>query len=448
MNQVSETLEQEFFCAFMARAAFPDAQEALGIVRPDWFCAAPLRTAWKSIQHITDQGGDPDAWSLIQSMKALGATSQDLTSVQIDLEHDVTVSSLRPMLKAMREAWTRRRLDTIGGRIQGAAYSADLGELLEGVSDTLAEVQNLEARSDHYIVSDYSNLIEVSASGQPLYAGTKAENKITFGIPKLDRALNCGPGTLGVIAAKTSAGKTSLAIQALLNTAKGGKRALLVSLESEREEVGAKIAAHLSGMDSSELLRGVWGGHGFADHAGFGLDHNVKSWLPRARGLHIPSGEPWSAIEACIKREARKGLDCVLIDYFTLIEAPDVKGQVSTAYRLGELSKGMRRLASQLGISICVVSQFNRNVEDGKEPSLENLRETGQLEQDAAWVILLWTEKPKYEPGDNRTVLARLAKNRNGERWTIAMTDFNPKTNRFIQVDRQTNPAQPEGSPI
>jgi replicative DNA helicase len=169
------------------------------------------------------------------------------------------------------------------------------------------------------------------------------------------------------------------------------------------------------------------------------VDYPTKSWLGNARGLHVPSGEPWAAIEAAIRREARKGLDCVILDYFTLIEAPDVKGQVSTAYRLGELSKAMRRLAAQLGLTICVLSQFNRGVEDGKEPSLENLRETGQLEQDAAYVVLLWTERAKYEPHENRIVNGRLAKNRNGARWVLARTEFNPKANRFTEQERETS---------
>jgi replicative DNA helicase len=432
-------LERDFFRAFMGRAAFPDAHEALLVIRPDWFALGALRQAWRAVQYLTDQGADPDAWSLLQVMREHGASGAEIQTVQMELESPVDVSSLRPMVRALRETWTRRRMELIGNRLQGGAYTLDMAELLEGAAETLGEIQLLEARSDRYVVQDYADLVETAASGTPLYAGTRAENRIRFGIPKLDRALNAGPGTLGVVAAKTSAGKTSLAIQALLATAKAGKKALLISLEMEREEVGAKVAAHLSGMDSSEILRGVWGAHGLEPHGGFQVDYPTKSWLGNARGLHVPSGEPWAAIEAAIRREARKGLDCVILDYFTLIEAPDVKGQVSTAYRLGELSKAMRRLAAQLGLTICVLSQFNRGVEDGKEPSLENLRETGQLEQDAAYVVLLWTERAKYEPHENRIVNGRLAKNRNGARWVLARTEFNPKANRFTEQERETS---------
>jgi replicative DNA helicase len=441
--QDSNRIETDFFRAFMGRVAYQDGQEALNLIRPDWFSIGSLRSAWRAVQMIADQGGDPDAWSVLQAMQEQGVNEQDRTSVQLELENDLPVSSLRPMLKVMKEGWTRRKLEIIGNQIQGEAYTLGLAELLESASDSLAEIQNLEARSDRYHVQDYSGMVETAAKGTPLYTGARAQNRVIFGIPRIDRALNAGPGTLGVIAAKTSAGKTSLAVQGLLHSAKLGKRALLVSLEMEREEVAAKVAAHLSGLNSTEILRGIWDLHGFQNHHGFTLDDPIKAWLPRARGLHIPSGEPWSAIEATIRREAKKGLDCVLIDYFTLIEAPDVKGQVSTSYRLGELSKAMRRLASQLEISICVLSQFNRGVEDGKEPSLENLRETGQLEQDAAWVILLWTEQAKYEPSEDRVVLVRLTKNRNGARWVKAKTSFDPKINKFIEFEDDTSEQRP-----
>ena len=103
------------------------------------------------------------------------------------------------------------------------------------------------------------------------------------------------------------------------------------------------------------------------------------------------------------------------------------------------MSASFKAMAKDLGISVILLSQFNREVADGERPRLENLKETGGLEQDASWVILAWTEKPEYEPDEDRIVFMELAKNRGGKRWKRARVKFMPAKNRFVEQQNETD---------
>jgi replicative DNA helicase len=97
------------------------------------------------------------------------------------------------------------------------------------------------------------------------------------------------------------------------------------------------------------------------------------------------------------------------------------------------MSKAAKRLAQELECSVILVSQFNREAEAGVEPKIDMLRDTGQLENDCDWAILMWEIKGDA-PQDNRKVGMRVAKNRGGKRGDLVHSFFNPSVNRFVDA--------------
>ena len=92
-----------------------------------------------------------------------------------------------------------------------------------------------------------------------------------------------------------------------------------------------------------------------------------------------------------IRSECRHlGLDCLIIDYIQLLRT-DVRYQ-SRASEVGAISKAIKALAMELDIQIIALSQLNRVSEqrENKEPTMGELREAGDIEQDASIIMLMW----------------------------------------------------------
>ena len=274
------------------------------------------------------------------------------------------------------------------------------------------------------------------ANGMPLLARDRQHNLFKLGIPLLDGMLRARPGSLGVVAAKTSAGKTSLMIQALLHS----DRPAMLSLEMSDWEVDSRLLANLTGVNASLIVNGNAGDMKELAYP------ETQDLLARIHKECNWTRQDYPAIESAIVKLARRGFKSFIVDYWTLIQVPSLKGN-SVSFSLGEISRSFKALAKRLQVGIVLVSQFNREVKDAERPTLENLRESGQLEQDADWILMMWTERPTYQPEDDRVVFCEIQKNRGGSRWVKAKTCFKPGISRFIQVDMETNaPKQSSGS--
>jgi replicative DNA helicase len=333
-----------------------------------------------------------------------------------------------PFAKIVRLKWEARQalisLDKARMAIETSGEVKDSLDTLRGLADSFSP-QETPIRS-------YTDLFETMEAGHGALPLDKANNLPVFGVDPLDRAVGAMAGTLGVVAAKTSAGKSSLAYQIAVRSALRGRRVCLVSLEADREEVSAAMAANVSERNRGQLLRTGLGG---VEVSGI-IKANVM-------GYHAGSGATWDQIEKAVRVEHRKNpFQVIILDYFTLLEPPSYKGNRNMASLYGEISKAGKRLAQQLNCSVIFLSQFNRGIEDGQEPFLENLRETGQLEQDADWVVLLWA-KAEDEPEGFRYVNAKIAKNRRGKRGEKFRMKLFPAEARFIISDTEVENMKP-----
>jgi replicative DNA helicase len=123
--------------------------------------------------------------------------------------------------------------------------------------------------------------------------------------------------------------------------------------------------------------------------------------------------------------------DIIIIDYLQLLKA-DNTYRGNRAAEVGEISRAIKNLAMELNIPIIALSQLNRASmgRDDKEPTMSELREAGNIEQDASVIMLLWNidENDKSKKG------CKIEKNRQGECGKIVMR-FNGDTMRFEETD-------------
>ena len=220
----------------------------------------------------------------------------------------------------------------------------------------------------------------------------KEEKLVKTGFYKLDDCLgNLENGDVTVVGARPAVGKSAFVSQMIEHMARKGHHVCYYNLEMNESQVYERFVSRLAGLSLTRVRRAkkFLGGEQEAfDKANEELSgYNVV----------VSTG---SRTVSEIRAESRyQQYDVIIIDYLQLIKADKQYG--NRASEVGDISKAIKSLASELHIPIILLSQLNRLSEqkETKEPTMAELRESGDIEQDASNIILLWnlSENRKYK---------------------------------------------------
>ncbi len=113
------------------------------------------------------------------------------------------------------------------------------------------------------------------------------------------------------------------------------------------------------------------------------------------------------------------------------------RGRGNRSSEVGEVSRGLKALAGELGIPIIAISSMNREIDksEGRRPQLSDLRESGDIESDADVVAMLYCEKLDAEERGILPMKLCIRKNRNGDTGEIDLL-FNKRISRFENAAR------------
>ena len=232
---------------------------------------------------------------------------------------------------------------------------------------------------------------------------------IPSGIPVLDKHLHLAPGNLFIIGGRPSAGKTALSLQMACEQARRGLRVCYFSLETDPDTLTARIisnrlAVPLADVKSKTVPQ--------SDIDSLADLHKLPLFIRSASG----KGTGW------IKAQAqRMKAQVIFIDYLQLLTASKAKDRYQ---QITSISIALHELAQTTGILVVALAQLNRNAAHAS-PSTADLKESGQLEQDADAILLLSADKEEYQ--------AILAKNKEGKIGEIPLT-FDKTRQRFLAV--------------
>ena len=247
------------------------------------------------------------------------------------------------------------------------------------------------------------------------------------------------PGTLNIIAARPSMGKTALA----LNIAQFGekleaeKHVLFFSLEMSREQLihrmfSAQTLEFGEGVELSSITSGI-----LSDYDSYALER--ASEAIQKSSIHIYDTPELSAMDfrtKCRRFKTRHpDLSLIVVDYLQLMSSG--RKIENRQYEVAEISRVMKSTAVELECPVIALSQLSRETErrNEKKPQLSDLRDSGAIEQDADTVILLFRED-YYSETENNDLMdskadLRVAKNRNGTTGLCHLT-FQRKYTRFM----------------
>ena len=414
-----------------------DTAGHISALDPDAFLGRSHQLIWAALQAITTGGGLIDAWVVERSMRKLGAMDTDVQASEgffADATNSFGTSDLRPRVAKVADAFKRRILARSLSSLAAKAMTEELGTVeaeFSEVAGKVAQAGNPRLRS----ATDYSPQFESYLAGKPILPPEARENLMVTGCHGIDLAIVANPGRLIVIGGLPSAGKTALAIQAAVRTAQAGRRVAMGSLEMDADEISARIVACACGVNSLQAFR-----HGRPRVAP--EDRAILAGVRRNLvGLHGCAGDSWSSLEAAIVREHRRSpLSLAIVDYLQLIGVPESKTRRNDteAQAIGEITQNSKKLAQRLRINVLLLSQFNRKVEEGQEPTLQHFLGSGQIERDIDIALLLWNTDKNPQAGADRMVSCRVAKNRGGERYGKFRLRFKPAFNQFVEDPEET----------
>lgn len=270
----------------------------------------------------------------------------------------------------------------------------------------------LEAPKDDW-VSAYQGMVEHSQVLERRHRGELTA--WSSGLSDLDEYLEGGfrPGEMVIVGARPSMGKTALGLTVGVHMAQERPVAVL-SMEMSRLEVNDRLTAMLGRVSMSSVKR---------PNRGDGLDWGmVMEGVDRAKALRLHVSDQGGLNINQVRSKARGakrllGLEVLVVDYIGLMAGLDAKANRNA--QLGEISRGLKNLAKELGICVLCLAQLNRKAEERADqmPQMSDLRDSGEIEQDAD--VILFIKRPVMNDPDlplewKHYARLSVAKNRQG----------------------------------
>ncbi|MDQ3728479.1 MAG: replicative DNA helicase [Actinomycetota bacterium] len=396
--------------------------------------------------HILHSKGEPvDALTVTEQLTQLGdlteAGGKELVSglastvpVAGNADHYARIVKANSML---------RRLLTTSQRIQKSVHEreAEPRQLVEQAEKLLFEVAHDTASQDFAALSDV--LLRETTRLEELAEGKRDLTGTPSGFSDLD-ALTGGfqPGNLIIIAARPSMGKSALVANIAENVAIDKRLPVaFFSLEMSETELAHRFLASQAKIPGEKLRKG-----------------QVKSLWPKVlkasnrlekAPIWLDTSSDLSILE--VRAKARRlyskegGLGLIIVDYMQLMRTDDPR--LSRVEQVGSISRGLKLLAGELNVPVLALSQLSRAPElrPDKKPILSDLRESGNLEQDADLVCFIFrAEYYKDEPDEDTRGKAEIivAKHRNGPTGHVELAFLSPYP-KFQNLSRRRDAPHP-----
>jgi replicative DNA helicase len=241
---------------------------------------------------------------------------------------------------------------------------------------------------------------------------------------------------LTIIAARPSVGKTAFSLAILTNSMKAGHFTTLFSLEMSAKTLLKRMICALGRIDSMKMKdplkrfneedwRNYRNAQSFFSMYKHLLDIDDRSTV-RVQDI-------WARVKQNVKRAPDKR-HLVIIDYLTLIKG---SGRRERHLEVGEISQELKRMARELNVSVIALAQLNRAVEQrqDKRPVLSDLRDSGQIEQDADKVVFLHRDDYYDSESENKNIIEVIvAKHRNGPLGVVQLF-YDRSTQTFANLE-------------
>jgi len=385
------------------------------------FSSAPNRTIYDAIIRLALDGMVPDISILSEYLKMKGTldTAGGIEYLERLFEDTYRIENLDSYIKNVLDSYRGRSLLSLAKAIPNMLKEAvDIGALINQIREALGEL--ILASGGERTIS-LKNAITNQWKAIVDRTKNSGISGKTTGFPSIDWLINgTSPGDLVVVAGRPSQGKTAWMCNSVL---KSKIPSLIFSKEMNASVLMDRLISIDSGVDFLNIRQGI-----ISDTDAKKLVESVKR-LRDSSEIYIDtnySADLQYTLNTIRQYHYSQKIEYVFLDYVQLMAERDT----NSTHEIGQISRALKLLANELGITVFLFSQLNRLVEmrDDKRPILSDLRQSGNLEEDADVVIFLYRDEYYYPETESLGVLENIVrKNRNGPIGTVFLK-FVPET--------------------
>jgi replicative DNA helicase len=406
------------------------------IIKPEFFENHYCRYIYAAIQKIHNATQEPvDYVSVMENALADNRLSEHQAreiglAVNILMnQRFINLPNYKYYVTKFMEQVKRKELNLLGKVIT----AADLNNITEYIETVKIQLNHIQQKN---IVQTLSTAGECALEAIDGIVNFNPANIINTGFT-IDYLMGgMRKKQLIILAARPRMGKSAFALTLTYKLAKQGKKVIYYSMEMGKADLFNRITAINTHVDLENILNP----DRLSDYEIMQItkEQNDLSTLPIL--IHDNGKCSPMKVEADINKQALIGQkpDIVIIDGIELVQGDRPKYN-SDFERISDISRSLKCLAMNSNIPVLVVSQVNRNCDDrkNKRPELHDLRMTGNLEQDADIVIMLYRDEvyndKTEEPGIAEVFIR---KNRNGKDGMRKMF-FKAQFTEFTNLDRE-----------
>ena len=398
--------------------------EMLDLVPPRMIYDTGIRAIYDHISDMYDRGEAINHVTLPDSMRRDGKETQTVFRVLAD--NASTIHDPSANAKIVRDYYERR------GIVEAAT------QMLRDASDlTASTIEIREAAESHvFALRTHGSISGVRPTEEVLSSileGLEEAQRraalgkvlgVTSGVPDIDNiTLGWQGSKVYTLAARPGVGKTALAIgfafDSLVPT-------LVFSMEMDAEELVERRLMPEAGVNAYKAKRGNLKQEDWdALTEKSGELSRVPLWVDDRPGLSVHEVR-----SVARKMKAKHDIGLVIVDYLQLAHGVGLGKSANREQEVAQISRGMKEMSKELKVPVIALSQLNR-IRATERPGLENLRESGAIEQDSDVVMFLWRDDDLPNGDPSRVVNWAIEKHRGGTRGGGQLV-YQPQTARLV----------------
>lgn len=394
------------------------ALDRIQFLEPHMFTDETFGAIYVAIGKVRDARLDATLQTIMAEMRT-DTERDDYVQLRI-VECAKEVYTAQGIESSARLVWNEyraRRLTAMVNRVRGDPRNVD-----EELNSLLEELPKLQSMDDS-VSKDLSQITEENMNN---YFRDIEKPRVDLGLKGLDDLLGgLEGGDLIIIGARPAVGKSAFASQITLNFADIGKKVGYFNLEMQEKQVYERFVASKSGIPITRIRRATR----YLNDDEKQRFRMANEYLLQRKEVVVTTG---SKKVSEIRNDCiRQKYDVVIIDYLQLLKSDRSYGANRYA-EVGAISHAVKAIAMELNIPVIGLCQLNRASEgrEDREPSMGELRESGDFEQDASVILLLWNS----DKDDHSKKMIKVEKQRQGKTGKIQLS-FDGDHMRFFEVN-------------
>jgi len=393
-------------------------------VREEYFENKTHRGIFAAIKSLHDEGHVVvDPVSVMDRLKSMGiGDDQHLIALNQTSDFVITPDLFDYHLKIVKNKYHARLLvNSFNHGVEQIRANVEANKIATSLMDDIIELYK-DTAGESIVNPQQANakvlqMVDTYISEKTFMARTW--------LSELDKMLGyITNGSLVVIGGRPGMGKSVLGMCLILNNITNNICCGLINYEMSTEDTMVRMLSNIAHKPYSSIIRSL---NAKDEEAVDGFYKSITKAMDRVVGLPFyqednPRGDLADLQGLITKLATVNKCQIIFIDYLQLITAAGYKS--NRVQEIGAITRALKRMARRYNIVIVLLSQLNRGLENrqDKRPHLADLRESGDIEQDADLVLFVYRDeyynKTTASPGIMEIIAA---KNRFGRLGTVEL---------------------------